>query len=106
MGLADLLEAEHPAWLRLETPGGHLFGNLLEGHIGQWKLRSPEDETAEEGQVDAAGHLQERVEIGNRRQAAEPSGQAGATTPAQHGEGIEDRAVADEVEHRIERLGF
>src|SRR5262249_55415429 len=46
MGLTDLLEAEHPAWLRLETPGGHLSGNLLERHIGQWKLGSAEYETA------------------------------------------------------------
>jgi hypothetical protein len=29
-----------------------------------------------------------------------------ATTPAQHGEGIEDGAVADKIEHRIELLGF
>src|SRR5215467_9730918 len=106
MGLTDVLEAEDPAWLRLETSGGHLFGNLLERHIGQWELRGAEYEAAEEGQVDAAGHLCERVEIGDRRQATKPPGQAGATTPAQHVEGVENGAVADEVEHRIELLGF
>jgi hypothetical protein len=55
-------------------------------------------------QVDAAGHLEERVEIGDWRQAAQPARQAGATTPAQHGEGIENGAVADEVEHGVNLL--
>src|SRR5262249_37245335 len=67
MGLTDILEAEHPAWLRLEATGGHLFGDLLERYIGQWELRIAENEATEERQVDAAGHLRERVEIGNRR---------------------------------------
>src|SRR5262245_9858180 len=106
MRLTDLLEAEDPGWLRPEPPRGHLFGNLLERHIGQWKLRSAEHEAAKEGQIDAAGHLQERVEIGNRRQTAKPARQAGATTPAQHVEGIENGAVADKVEHRIELFSF
>src|SRR5262249_61882263 len=82
MGLTDLPEAEDPGWLRLEPPRCHLFADLLERQIGQWELRSAEHEAAEEGQVDAAGHLQERVEIGNRRQTAEPACQAGATTSA------------------------
>src|SRR5262249_56879926 len=55
---------------------------------------------------EAAGDWEERVEIGNRRQTAKPAGQAGATTPAQHVEGIENGAVADQVEHRIELFGF
>src|SRR5262249_40727344 len=106
MGLTDLLEAENPRWLRLEPPLCHLRGNLLERHIGEWELRSAEDEAAEEGEVNAAGHLQERVEIDNRRQTAQPARQAGATTPAQHVEGIENGAVTDKVQHRIELLGF
>src|SRR5690349_18764813 len=106
MRLTDLLKAEDPGWLRLETPGCHLFGNLLERHIGQWELGSTEHEAAEEGQVDAAGHLQKRVEVGNGREAPQPARKAGATTTAQHVEGIENGAVADKVEHRIELLGF
>src|SRR5262245_13790236 len=106
MRLTDLLEAENPGWLRPEPPGGHLFGNLLERNIGQWKLRSAEHRAAKLAQANAAGHLKERVEIGNRRQTAKPARQAGATTPAQHVEGIENGAVADKVQHRIELLGF
>jgi hypothetical protein len=106
MRLADFLEAKDPGRLRLETPRRHQFGDLLERHVGQWELRLAEHETAEESQVDAAGHLQERIEIGDWRQAAQPARQAGATTPAQHGEGIENGAVTDKIEHRIELLGF
>lgn len=31
---------------------------------------------------------------------------ASAAAPAQHGQGIEDGAVADQVEHRVQALGF
>ncbi len=50
--------------------------------------------------------MQERIEVGDRREAAQPAGQAGATTPPQHCKGIEDGAVADEIEHRVELLGL
>ena len=65
-----------------------------------------EHEAAEERQVDAARHLQQRVEVGDRREAAQPAGQAGAAAAAKHGEGIEDGAVADQVEHRVDLLGL
>jgi hypothetical protein len=63
-------------------------------HIRQGEARLPEHEAAEEGQVDAARHLEQRVEVGDRSETAQPPGQARATAPAQHGEGIEDGAVA------------
>src|SRR5580692_5203188 len=54
----------------------------------------------------SARHLQERIEVLDRREAAQPTREARATTPAQHGEGIEDGAVADKIEHRVELFGF
>jgi len=45
-------------------------------------------------------------EVGDRIEATQPASQAGATTPAQHPEGIENGAVADEVKHRINMLCF
>jgi hypothetical protein len=78
----------------------------LEGHVRQRETRLPEHEAAEEGQVDAARHLQQRVEVGDRREAAQPPGQARAAAPAQHGEGIEDSAVADQVEHGVDLPGL
>src|SRR5262249_10772964 len=106
MRLADLVEAEDPGRLRLETPSRHLYSNLLERHIGQRELRRAEHEAAEEREIDTAGHLQQRIEVGNRREATQPARQAGATTPAEHGEGIEDGAVADQIEYRIQLLRF
>src|SRR5262249_44926409 len=79
MRFADLLEAEDPGGLRIEAPGRHLFGDLLERHVGERELRSAEHEAAEEGQVDAAGHLEERIEVGDRRESSQPAREAGAT---------------------------
>src|SRR5262249_57740896 len=39
-------------------------------------------------------------------QAAQAPGEASAAAPAQHGEGIEDGAVADQVEHGIDLPGL
>src|SRR5262245_18034218 len=104
--LADLLEAEDPEWAGLETPERQPLGNLPNRLIGQRKLRSTAHAAAKEGQLDTAGHLQKPVEVGYRREAAQPARQAGATAAAQHVQGIENGAVADKVEHRIELLGF
>jgi hypothetical protein len=50
--------------------------------------------------------LQERVEIGDRGEAAEPTSKTSATTTAEHVEGIKNGAVPDKVENRIKLLGF
>src|SRR5260370_3788871 len=106
MRLADLLEAEYTRRLCPEAARRHLPPDVLEQHIRQRATRRAEHEAAEERQVDAARHLQQRIEVGDRCAAAQPTGQAGAATPAQHGEGIENRAVAHEVQHGVELLGL
>src|SRR5262245_23736788 len=104
--LSNVIKAEHSGWLRLIAACRHLFGDGLKRNVREGKLRRPEHETAEEGEVDAACHLQEWVEVGDRIETAQPTGQACATTPAQHPEGIKDGAVADEVKHCVNVLSF
>src|SRR5882724_12634144 len=106
MRLPNVLKAEHSGWLRLIATFRHLFGDGLKRNVREGKPRRAEHEAAEEGQVDAACHLQERVEVGDRIETTQPASQAGATTPAQHPEGIKDGAVADEVKHCINVLCF
>src|SRR5262249_31000150 len=60
---ADVLEAKHAGRLGLELARRHLLGDFLQRHVGQRESRRTEHETAEEGEVDAAGHLEQRVEV-------------------------------------------
>src|SRR5262245_4477015 len=106
MRLPNVLKAEHSGWVRLIAPRRHLLGDGLKRNVREGKLRGAEDEAAEEGKVYAACHLQERVEVGDRIETAQPTSQTCAATTAQHPEGIEDGAVADEVKHRINALSF
>src|SRR5262249_36385881 len=46
------------------------------------------------------------VEVSDRGETTQPASEAGATTPAEHPEGIKDGAVADQVKHRINVLRF
>src|SRR5215510_11657789 len=106
MRLPNVLEAEHSGWLGLVATCRHFFGDGLKRNIREGKPRRAEHETAEEGQIDAACHLQERVEVSDRGETTQPASEAGATTPAEHSEGIKDGAVADQVKHRINVLRF
>ena len=103
MRLVDFLEARR---LGPEPALRHLPRDVLERHVGQRETRRAEHEAAEEGEIDAARHLQERIEILDRREPAQPAGEARAAAATQHGEGIEDGAVADKIEHRVELLGL
>src|SRR5215510_14947300 len=76
MRLPNVLKAEHSEWFRLIAACRHLFGDGLKRNVRERKLRRAEHEAAEEGKVDAACHLQEWVEVGDRIEAAQPTGQA------------------------------
>src|SRR5262245_12833566 len=106
MCLPNVLKAKHSGWLRFKSACRHLFGDGLTRNVREGKLRRAEHETAKESQIDAACHLQERVEVGDGSETAQPAGQASATTPAEHPEGIKDGAVSDEVKHCINVLRF
>src|SRR5262245_4162960 len=104
MRLADLLEPEDARRLDIEPAGRSVRSNLLKRHIRERKAWSAEHEAAEESQIDTARHLQQRVEVGNWIEAAEPAGKTGTAATAKHGERVERDAVAYQVEHRIDLL--
>src|SRR5262245_18542509 len=106
MCLPDGLKAEVSSWLRFIAACRHLFGDAPKRNVREGKLRRAEHEAAEEGQIDAGCHSQERVEVSDRGETTQPASEAGATTPAEHPEGSKDGAVADQVKHRINVLRF
>src|SRR5262249_22146417 len=106
MRLTDLVESENAGWLRVVPAGGDIIGDALQRHVGERKAGGSEHETAEEGQIDATRHLQERVEIGDRGEAAEPAGKASSTATAGNVERMKNGAVPDRVEHCIELFRF
>src|SRR5437660_34555 len=71
--LTDLVEAEDTNRLDVEPTGGCVLRDLLQRHVREREARRAEDETAEEGQIDAARHLQQRVEVGDRIEATQPA---------------------------------
>jgi hypothetical protein len=104
MRLADLLKLKDARWFRLVMPGGYCIGDALQRDIRERKAEGSKHEAAEEGQIDAARHLQKRVEIADRGEATGPAGKTSATTTAKHVQGIKNCAVADEVKHCVIRL--
>src|SRR5215813_5921912 len=104
VSLTDLVEPEDPGRLDVEPAGRSVRSNLLKRHIRERKAWSAEHEAAEESQIDTARHLQQRVEVGNWIEAAEPAGKTGTAATAKHGERVERDAVAYQVEHRIDLL--
>jgi hypothetical protein len=104
MGLSDVLETEDSGGLDVEPTGRGVRGNLLKRHVRERKSRSPEHEAAEEGQIDAARHLQQRVEVGDGIETAKPASQTRTAAAAKHGEGIEHDRIAHQIEHRIDLL--
>src|SRR5215470_19770346 len=64
MRLPNVFEAEHSGRLRFVAACRHLLRDGLQRNVGERELRRAEDEAAKEGEVDAARHLQKRVEVG------------------------------------------
>src|SRR5215510_10625380 len=84
MRFVDLLEAKHAGWLCLEPARLHLSRDFCQRHVGQREALCAEHKTAEEGEVDAAGHLQQRVEVLDRGEAAQPTCETRAAAATQH----------------------
>src|SRR3989442_1755821 len=102
MRFADLLEAKHARRAsRCPTCRCRKLRN-------KWRreARRAEHKTTEEREVDTTRHLQQRVEVLDRRESPQPTCEARAAASAQHGKGIEDGAVADKIEHRVELFGL
>jgi hypothetical protein len=67
VSLADVFELKYPRRFRLVPAGRHVACNHLQRNVRQRESRRPEHEAAKERKVDAARHLQERVEVCNGR---------------------------------------
>src|SRR5262249_45100722 len=98
MSFLDFLEAEHPGRLGLILASSHSIYDLLERNIRHGEFRRAENEAAEETEVNSTWHLQQRVEGSDRSKAAQKSGQADTAAAPNHGHGVEEGAIADEVE--------
>src|SRR5262249_26238737 len=101
---ADLVEPEDPGRFDVEPTRRSVRSNLLQRQVRERKARRAEHEAAEERQIDAARHLQQRVEVGNWIEAAEPAGKTGTPASAKHGKRVEQDAVTYQVEHGIDLL--
>jgi hypothetical protein len=106
MRFPNVFKAKYSGWFCFTATGGHLIGDGLERNIGQRKPRIAEHKTAKEAEVDTARHLQQRVEVGHRIKPSQKARQAGAPTPSKHREGIQNCAVADEIENGVDPFSF
>jgi hypothetical protein len=70
----NLIEAKDSDRLDVEPTHSGVRRNLLKRHVRKRETGRAKDEAPEEGQVDAAGHLQQRVDVGDRIETPEPSG--------------------------------
>src|SRR5258708_24956947 len=75
MGLDDLFKAEHARGSGEIVARFHAIDDGLQRHVVDRKSRHAEYKTAEEAEVDSARHLAERIEVGDRRAAAEKPGE-------------------------------
>src|ERR1700730_17518735 len=97
----DLREAEHPGGLCLVGAGGDAIDDRLEWNLGQRECRRAGDEGAgKDVEMRAARHLEHGLER-ERTAAAEKADETRMPAAAEHGERIQDRRVADDVEDRI-----
>jgi hypothetical protein len=62
---------------------------ILQGNVREREPWRTKHEAPKEGQVDAAGHLQEWIEVRNGIETAEPARQTGTSATAKHSERIE-----------------
>src|SRR5262249_49888238 len=103
---ANFFEAKHASRFRLVTASRHVISDGLEREIREGKAGCAEHKTPEKAKVDPARHLQQGVEVGHRSEATEKARQAGTTTSPQHGKGVQDGAVADEIKHGVDPFPF
>src|SRR5215813_7192934 len=100
---ANVFEAKHASRFRLVTASSHVLSDGLERDIREGKAGGAEHKTPEKAKVDPARHLEQGVEVGHRSKAAKEARQACMTTSPQHGKGVQDGAVADEIKNRVDR---
>src|SRR5713226_2625829 len=102
MCFSNVLEAKHSGWFGFVTTGGYVINNSLERNIRQRKVRCPEHKAAKEAEVDSARHLEQWVEGGYRIKPTEKARLAYAPPSPDHGKGIQERAIPNEIKNGVD----
>src|SRR5215467_2202521 len=101
MSLADFLETKNACGLRAVAASCRPVHNGLHGDFRKRKFPRAQHEAAKEAEMHSAWHLQQWIERAHGSKAAEESGQAKMSAPANHGEGIQQGAVANQLQHGV-----
>src|SRR5882757_1675294 len=104
MSFPDVTERKDAGGVGVELAVLDLSGDVAQGYVRQRETRCAEYKAAEERQIHTAGHPQKWIEVVYGCESTQPACQARAAAPAQHIQGVEDRAVADKVEDGIDLL--
>ena len=78
----DLVETENSRRFDVESTGRSVPCDLAKWDVGERETWRTEHKASEECQGDSARHLQQRVEISDRIETAQPPGQTRTTAPA------------------------
>src|SRR6266446_775889 len=100
----DFIESKDSDRFCLIAAGRHPIDNSLERNVGQRKSGQAEHETAKKTEMHAARHLEQRVKGRDRSKTTQEPGQAYAAIAARHGQRIQDRAVANQVQYGVDAL--
>ncbi len=106
MGFPDVVEGKDAGRSGVELAVLHLFGDVAQWYVRQRETRCAEYKAAEKSQMHAAGHPQQWIEVRYGCESTQPACQARAPAAPQHIQGVEDRAVAHQVEDGIDLLGL
>src|SRR5262245_19606899 len=97
MRFLDLVEAEDSRWFDVESTSCSVRGDLAKRDVGEWEAWRTEHKASEECQVNPTRHLQQRVEISDRIETAQPPGETGAAAAPHHRQRVEHDRVAHQV---------
>ena len=106
VGFPDVVEGKDAGRSGVELAVLHLFGDVAQWYVRQRETGCAEYKAAEKSQMHAAGHPQKWIEVRYGCESTQPACQARAPAAAQHIQGVEDRAVAHQVEDGIDLLGL
>lgn len=105
VGVLDVVEVEDLGRLGLISAVRDSIDNVLKRNFGKRKFVIACYQGAREyAQMPRAGNLKHRFQIGNGSAATQKTRQAGSAATSKHRERLQDRSVADEIEHGVDAL--
>src|SRR5262249_11419687 len=82
VSFTDFIEAEDPGRLDVQPTRSGVGCDLLKRNVREREAWGSEDETAKKREIDAARHLEQRIEVGDRIETAQPARKTRATAAA------------------------